>query len=207
MKQNRPIDVDTIEKELCKVRDLASKDAWPEVRQGLATARDYLDQLGESSAYVLWLSAVAADNIHELEEAVRFVTRARVLDRFEPSYAQSERIIFEHLRASLDERGEGGDAQALRSYELLLQHGQADNRSHLTAAYCYLAAGNVEVAARIADALTLLSPSCADAWRLQAVLARRAGNETRAAELDTLAIAAGRTTMEAPAAGGRKADA
>ena len=207
MKEDHHIDLDDVETELCRIRDLADKDEWPEVRERLASTRRHLDHLGVSSAYVLWLSAVAADKTEQLEDAVHFVTGARELDHFEPSYAQSERIIFEHLRASLNEHAAGGDARALRSYELLLAHGQADNNSHLSAARCHLTAGNLEAAAKIAEALTLLAPACPEAWRLKATLARRAGDEKCAVEMDALALVAGRTTIEMPARCGRRADA
>jgi hypothetical protein len=138
MKEDHHIDLDDVETELCRIRDLADKDEWPEVRERLASTRRHLDHLGVSSAYVLWFSAVAADKTEQMEDAVRFATDARELDHFDPNYVQSERIIFEHLRASLNERAAGGDARALRSYELLLAHGQADNSSHLSAARCHL---------------------------------------------------------------------
>lgn len=207
MTEGHHIDLNDIERELDRIRELAEKDAWPEARELLVKVRRHLEHLGVTSAYVLWLSAVAADKTEQREDAVGFVVSARELDPFDPSYVRSERVIFDNIRAALNEQAAHDDDRSLRLYELLLAHGQADNTSHLSAARCHLAAGNLEAASRIADALVLLSPACAEAWRLKATLARRSGNEVLAGELDATASITGRSTIGLPAQRAGRADA
>ena len=207
MTEDHHIDLNDIAKELERIRELADKDEWPEVRERLAQTRRHLDHLGVTSAYVLWLSAVAADKTEQLDDAAAFVTTARNVDSFDPNYIRSEGIIFEHIRGVLNERAAGGDARALLLYELLLAHGQADNTSHLSAARCHLTAGNLEAAGKIANALVLLSPACAEAWRLKATLARRSGDEALASEMDACAMTTGRPTIGPTAIGAERTDA
>jgi tetratricopeptide (TPR) repeat protein len=199
MTEDHHIDLNDIEKQLDRIRELADKDEWAEARELLVQTRRHLEHLGVTSAYVLWLSAVAADKTEQLEDAVGFITSARDFDHFDPNYIRSERIVFDNVRKAMNDQAADGDARALRLYEILLAHGEADNTSHLSAARCHLTAGNLEAAGKLANALVLLSPACAEAWRLKATLARRAGNEELAGEMDACAVASGRSTIGQPA--------
>ena len=70
MTEDQQIDLDDIQGQLDNIRASADKAEWPEVRERLAETRRHLDYLCVSSAYVLWLSAVAADMTENPEEAV-----------------------------------------------------------------------------------------------------------------------------------------
>lgn len=207
MTEDQQIDLDTIEGELDKIRASADKAEWPEVRERLVETRRHLDHLCIRSAYVLWLSAVAADMTENLEEAVAFVRQARAIDHFQTDFIRSEQVIFHHARSLLSDRAASGDVGGLRIYELLLLHGEADGSSHLAAARCHLAADNVDAASKLADALVLLFPGWPEAWRLKAEVARRARNETLAVEMDARALTAGRPAPARPAALGHRAEA
>ena len=207
MTEDQQIDLDDIQGQLDKIRASADKAEWPEVRERLAETRRHLDHLCVSSAYVLWLSAVAADMTENPEEAVAFVRQARTIDRFQTDFIRSEQVIFHHTRSLLNDRAASGDVGGLRIYELLLLHGEADSSSHLAAARCHLAADNVEAAGKLADALVLLSPGWSEAWRLKADVARRARNETLAVEMEARALTAARPAPAWPAQSGHRAEA
>jgi len=92
MKGDHHIDLNDIERQLDRIRELADKDEWAEARQLPVQTRRHLEHLGITSAYVLWLAAVAADKTGQLEDAVGFATGARDFDHFDPNYVRSERI-------------------------------------------------------------------------------------------------------------------
>jgi len=146
---------------------------------------------GLRSAHAHWVLAIAHDYQGELEPAFEQITRAIELDPLAPGHRNSFEIITRRIGEALyDAEREDDDPSTPRLYRLLLQAGEPTAGAHLAMVRHHAATGAVDEARKLADAVTLLHPTEAAAWRAKAMVARLLGDEQAAAEADVQAAAA-----------------
>jgi tetratricopeptide (TPR) repeat protein len=138
---------------------------------------------GFTSAFALWNLAISSDQGGNLEMAFDYITQALQLDPIAQPFHNSFEIIVKRIREALAAEGRAlDDPSTPRLYELLVRSGETDVASHVAMAKFWLAKGETEKAARIADAVTLLNPADRDAWLCKAEVARAAGDAATAGE-------------------------
>lgn len=158
-------------------------------KKGPDAAAAYLEALalaerwGLAGAYLLWHVATSHDRIGEHEMAFKHIVRGLELDPLAAPLRQTFDEVCEHLRAALAyPNRDASDPSTPRYYDLLVRAGEADVRSHEAMARWCAATGDHARARVLADALTMLNPLDASAWRCAAEVARLAGDESRASE-------------------------
>lgn len=161
-------------------------------REELLKAQALAAQLGMVSAFVTWRIAVANDLMGEPMSALKFIKEAIRADPLAQPFRHSLRLILGNLRrqlfAKIDEGAELATVSPL--YQALIGEAAADDAVHVAMAGYLHAQGDHSGALRIASAVTLLSPGCANAWLIRAQICRDLGDAAAADEAEALAQAA-----------------
>lgn len=161
---------------------LIQSGEFKKAQQVLFVARAKAMRLGIRSANIELGLAIAHDHLMEMEKAVDHIVAALALDPFNAECNNSYRIIADRLRQAVafgEEQGDGAEVE--RYYGLLLRIGEADVAAHLVACRHFLSTGRAPDAVRVLGALTVLSPTCAQAWELLAHAAAAVGDAALAA--------------------------
>jgi predicted Zn-dependent protease len=176
--------------ELLHARELLDEEDHSAAKAVLLNLRAQCLRAGTPSAHVAWSLAAACDGLGEYAEALDHAREALRLDPLSLPYLRTHDSIVTHVREALGrEARRANDPTTPRLYELLLASGEGDARSHMAMARWHLHRGEDEAAARILEAVVLLSPAVAEAWTLLAHAWRTAGNEARALEAEAEASA------------------
>lgn len=161
----------------------------PRAREELLEAQALAAQAGITSAYLVWRLAVAHDLMEEPMTALKYVREAIRLDPLAQPFRDSLQVILRNLRRQfLAEIGKGAEQAAVSSlYEALIDEAAADDAVHVAMANYLYGQGDASGALRIASAVTLLSPGCAEAWLARAKICRALGDLAAAQEAEALA--------------------
>jgi tetratricopeptide (TPR) repeat protein len=155
---------------------LFETQSWSVLVDRAWSLRARCEKSGVQSTYVLWCEAVALSQLGRLEEALAAVSRAAVLDPFDPRVQQSFADVCGALREKLcAEEADLATDRVPRVYRLLADIGETDVECHLTLARYHLVHGAVPEAAALLDALRLLAPTRRAVWELRGECARRRG--------------------------------
>ncbi len=153
------------------------RKAYDEAHEVAQKARAQLAAAGETSAYVEWLIALALDLGGRSYEAAEYIERAHAIDPCEPAYNNSRRVIYQHLRARLLELDANQADDGLpRTYQSLIDRGEADWDCHLHMVRWLGTQGRLGDARRLLEAIVLLYPGCKEAWNRLALVAAAAGD-------------------------------
>lgn len=159
------------------------------------TAR--LEGVGLTSGWAAWGTAVNLDRLGDLAMAFETIQASLRLDPLSPSALRSFEVIANRLREAIANAAPT-DASVPTLYALLQQTDDADVPTHLAMVRHLAATKQLERAAALAEAVTLLAPASRDAWLARANVARLGGDEAGAAgfeaearvrELDELPLA------------------
>jgi Flp pilus assembly protein TadD len=148
-------------------------------------------KLGIQSPCLTWLRGIVADLGGNLLQAFQLIEEALSVDPIAPPFHQSRGVVLRRLREFLCGLREPGDPQTLTLWETLARAGAADDGCHLALARHHVAKGNDAQALLVLDAVTTLSPACAEAWALKATVATRLGDQQLAARCTAEAAALG----------------
>jgi tetratricopeptide (TPR) repeat protein len=134
-------------------------------------------KLGVRSGALFWHAAVANDYAGNWEAAFDHIDRALELDPLAEPFRNSFGIIAGRIRGALaDAARRADDPSTPKLYDLLVRAGEADVGSHAAMARYAVATGDLARAKAIADAVTLLFPASADAWKCRSEVATAAGD-------------------------------
>jgi len=194
-----------VEKEkLEAINEQLEQAAALEERQELTEARDVLlaaqadcARAGIESGFVSWRLSVVFDTLEEYELAFKHVQEALRLDPFAPPFRSSFGIIVGRMRNAILAAEPGTtDFLVERLYKLLVRAGEGNDAVHVAMARDLNARGESELALRLVDAVTVLSPGCRDAWLARAAICRTMGDgeAARAAEIEAAALVDQSTT-------------
>jgi tetratricopeptide (TPR) repeat protein len=176
--------------ELLHARELLDEEDHSAAKAVLIELRAKCLRAGTPSAHVSWNLAAACDGLGEYAEALDHAREALRLDPLSLPYLRTHERILSHVREALGrDTRRASDPNTPRLYELLLSAGEGDAKSHIAMARWHLHRGEDESAARILEAVVLLSPAITEAWSLLAQAWRTAGNEVRALEAEAEATA------------------
>ena len=165
--------------------------------QELAQARDLLlraragcERANIDSGFLCWRLCVVFDLLKEHEVAFKYAQEALAQDPFAPPFRHSFDVVARTMRKAILD-AEGQPDRVPRFYGLLVRAGEGDDAVHLAMARWLHAQRQHERALNLANAVTLLSPACADAWSLRAAICRTLGDEegAREAEVEAAAVA------------------
>ena len=142
------------------------------------------------SPHVQWVAAVAADRAGKLLDALRYILKALALDPLSGPAVHSLDIIAGRSRKALVD-GTMDAEEGLALYRTLSENGLADEAVHLSYAQHLLDFEKPSEALEVAQAVAVLNPSMADAWRLVGAAATALGQKELAAEASLRCNAAG----------------
>ena len=133
------------------------------------------------SSHVLFVAAVAADQSGKVLEALRYILKSLSLDVCSPPARHSLGIIVDRCRKKLVAGTMDAD-EGFALYETLASNGLADDACRLSYAQHLLDYEKPSEALAVAQAVALLNPNMADAWRLVGEAADALGNKELASE-------------------------
>lgn len=137
---------------------------------------------------IAWRLCICLDNLGDVEDAFRAAVEAIDQDPLAHPFRRSFAVVAHRLR-DIVAAAEAGDPTVPRQYALLVENDAAEDDTHVAMARLLVHAGEAAQTARLLDAVSTLSPTCAQAWRLRAEAARSLGNEDDAARCDFEAMA------------------
>lgn len=166
-----------------------TRQAWELVQagkldEGLEAARAVVAACAAAqveSPHVQWVAAVAADRAGKLLDALRYILKALTLDPLSGPGVHSLDIIAGRCRKALVDGTLDAD-EGLALYRTLSERGLADEAVHLSYAQHLHDYGKHEEALQVAQAVAVLNPGMADAWRLVGAAATALGQKELAAE-------------------------
>lgn len=175
----RKSEIESLKREMARAHELIhEKRAFREGLELCAKVRAQCEEAGTSSAFVIWVMATAFDYLDEPAAAFEYAEEALRMDPLDPNYDRSFGVIVHRVRTALTAKERAPDDPSTATlYQLLAERNEADVDCHLTMARYHLHAGRPKDAARILDAVTLLNPSCAEAWEALEECARVIGDE------------------------------
>lgn len=174
--------------ELKRADDLMDKEQWAQARDILRRGRAAARKEGLAYGLIAWRLCICLDNLGEVEDAFRAAVEAIDQDPLAHPFRHSFTVVGHRLRDIVTAAEIGGPAVP-RQYALLVENDAAEDDTHVAMARHLVHAGEAAQAARLLDAVTTLSPNCAEAWRLRAEVERSLGNEDDAARCDLEAMA------------------
>jgi len=177
-------------RELHQAKELLDQKQYLDARSAFERVYDHAAAVGAPSSYVCWLLAVCCDYLHDHANAVRWILEAVELDPLTLAAEHSRTVIADRIRRALisgEPTLDGPDTLGL--YELLVRLDAADLSAHLVAARHHAAAGSVDVAIKLLDAITMLHPRDRVAWMTLMEIARAAGRELEAARAEAALLA------------------
>jgi tetratricopeptide (TPR) repeat protein len=189
--------MEAIIEQLEQADQLAEHHEHAEAREVLLAAQAECKRAGIESGFVSWRLSVAFDILEEYEVAFKYVQEALRLDPFAPPFRSSFGIIVGRMRKAIV-AAEPGTADFVEPlYKLLVRAGEGTDAVHVAMARDFNARGESELALRLIDAVTVLSPGCRDAWLARAAICRTMGdgNAARAADIEAAALAERPKTM------------
>lgn len=176
--------------DMLRARDLTEQERYEDARQMYQQLRAECQRAGIHSAHVAWGLAVVCDGLGDFDAAMKYIREALDLDPLAIPYRRSFAVIVERVREVLgSELRDPADPETPRLYELLVQVGEGDVRSHLGMARYLHHAGENTRAMKILDAVTTLAPASRAGWLLKAAVARALGDAARAADAELEATA------------------
>ncbi len=147
-----------------------------EARSILKQAQVHAAEAGVVSPQLLWQLAVQCDYAGFPEEALTHVVTLLNVDPLSGAGIASARIISARVREVLtDPTRAADDPSTPISYGRLVELGEADTGSHLAIARHHAAAGRIEKAIAILDALVTIEPRNRDVWRALSALGKDSG--------------------------------
>jgi tetratricopeptide (TPR) repeat protein len=133
------------------------------------------------SAHLYWAMAVMSDYAGKLPDALTYVLKALRADPLMLPAEQSLGIIVGRCRKKLVEAALDAD-EGVALYNALAENGLADDACRVAHAKRLHENGQNEEALQVAEAVALLSPRMADAWRIVGAAAAALGRTDLAAE-------------------------
>lgn len=133
------------------------------------------------SAHVSWAIAVMSDYAGKLLDALKYILRALRADPLMVPAEQSLNIIVGRCRKKLVEGSVDAD-EGMALYQALAENGLADDACRLSYAQHLLDYEKPDQALQVAQAVAVLNPGMADAWRLVGAAAHALGKEQLASE-------------------------
>lgn len=174
--------------ELKRADDLMEKEQWAQARDILRRGRATAREQGLPYGLIAWRLCICLDNLGDVEDALRAAVEAIDHDPLAHPFRNSFHIVAHRLRGMIA-AAEIGDPAVPRQYALLVENDAAEDDTHVAMARHLFHAGEAAQAARLLDAVTTLSPTCAPAWRLRAEVARSLDDEDAATRCDFEAMA------------------
>jgi len=174
---------------LAQADHLAREGNWAEARDRLQNGRATARRLGLPYARIAWRLCVALDNLGEVEEAFRMALEAIDQDPLAPEYRLSFTIVARRLRERVESLVPQ-DPSIPRLHALLAANDEADESTHLAMARHLVMQGDLAGARRLLEAVTTVSPNCADAWSLLAEVNAKLGDEEARSRCEVEATAA-----------------
>ena len=148
-------------------------------------------KMGFASAYVHYVFAGVLDRMGKLEMAFDELKKAVEADPLALPVRHAFQDVAARLRAALADPSRPADDAAIpRLYTLLVEAGEADLEAHLAMVRFALAAGQLDRARALADAVTTLHPVAREAWEALARVARAQGDFALAGKADAEAAVA-----------------
>lgn len=168
----------------------AERQELVEAREILVQARTDCERAGIESGFLLWRLCVVFDLMKEHELAFKYAQEALRQDPLAPPFRNSFAIVAKKMRAAILD-AEGAPDWVPRFYDLLVHACEASDAVHVSMGRWLHAQGQHERALKLVNAVTLLSPGCADAWTLRGAICRSLGDEqaAREAEIEAAAVA------------------
>lgn len=147
----------------------------------VAEVEEELSSLGVVSAFALWATAVVNDHAGRLLEALGYVLRALEADPAMVPGEQSLHVIVARCREAVVD-GDGPAEDRLALCRALAENSLDDDYVREALAELLLERGEAAEALRVAQALTVLSPRSASAWKVVHSAAKALGDEKLATE-------------------------
>ena len=158
-------------------------------RELFLQARAECERAGIESGYLAWRLCVVFDLLKEHQLAFKHAEEALRQDPLAPPFRKSFDIVARTMSRAIEE-AQGQPDWVPRFYDLLVRAGEGTDGVHLAMARWLHGRGESKRALKLLEAVTVLSPACADAWSLRAVLCRSLGDEqgARDAEVEAAAL-------------------
>lgn len=161
-------------------REALREGEYEKARQGFVGALAAASRHGLDSASARAALAMIHESMEEYELALESLMASLELDPLDGlALRVNERLI--HAMRERFAGIEPGAAEASRLYALLQRCDGATVDTHLMMARHHRAAGRLDEAERLLEALCALAPASADVWRAQADLALARGDVEQAA--------------------------
>lgn len=146
-----------------------------------------LERMNLTSAWATWGTAVSLDHLGELVMAFEMIQMSLRLDPLSPTTLRSFEVMTQRLRDAVL-KADPADASVPKLYALLQASDEADVPTHLAMVRHLMTAGQLDRAASLAQAVTVLAPSSRDAWQARANVARLQKDEAAAAGFEAEAL-------------------
>jgi tetratricopeptide (TPR) repeat protein len=154
--------------------------------RSLRSYRELIERLRAmnlSSGWATWGVAVSLDQLGDHAMAFDTIQEALRQDPLSPNCVRSFDVITERIREAV-KKAAPADPSIAKLYGLLQRAGEADVPSHLAMVRHLCATGDLEQAATLAEAVTVLAPVSRDAWRVRAEVARLRRDDAAAASFE-----------------------
>lgn len=164
--------------ELGEIIEAMEKNEFEQARDRLVALNASCTSRGLRSPHVLWHLSIACDYLGDSEMAYENIREALELDPVSIPFWKSYRIIIERMQSTLaDTTRPPDDPLRLRLYNLLVTANEVTLPCHVAVARYHRTTGRADESVRMLEALTLLHPAYAPAWRELANAAHAAGRE------------------------------